>query len=520
MGEFKTSSASIGVLTVIALLFPTASSATTDPYPNLNTGDELPDTRVWSTTETTWAEFAQTTYRAGWACPRFQTPNGDPYAWDGNGFDETVGKWWRACFKNPWRIYDQAAWDKYREDLAAAQKAAEDESRAWNEANPGRQKCVQWGPITDPYGGVSSGGVCANPVPAGTAPSGSQTVEAPSVGEGDVSGASTTSPSPTQPAPDSDTQTVSPVATTSSPVSGLDPDPAPSGGVDYRGSGYPYTVIVLGQVGLAACPTGFQAANGLIADASTRQTYTECWPERAWTAYRLGGEAWELFKATGGSYDPSVEVERRSKVELLKAKAKEVAEEAAKTTPGIERCSSWSGFGESGRECAYAFVAPSGSSPSVGDATASDAVTTSVTTRTVTESATATDSSTTSSATTESEPVSGSIAVALDTVQVTGNSIEVSRTALSVTPDPTEAASISALAEGITGVRTVQRSLLQSMPRDSNLTYKVTSATPDVCLASSWRVRIMNPGLCLVNVEITDSSGNSYEIVKRMRRLF
>jgi hypothetical protein len=91
---------------------------------------------------------------------------------------------------------------------------------------------------------------------------------------------------------------------------------------------------------------------------------------------------------------------------------------------------------------------------------------------------------------------------------------------LSITPDAVEAASISALAEGITGVRTVQRSLLQSLPRDPAISYRVTSDTPSVCLASSWRVRIMKPGLCLLNVEITDSSGNSYEIIKRMRRQF
>jgi hypothetical protein len=120
----------------------------------------------------------------------------------------------------------------------------------------------------------------------------------------------------------------------------------------------------------------------------------------------------------------------------------------------------------------------------------------------------------------QSAEVSDSPEAGSEPVQVRGNSIEVARTALSITPDAVEAASISALAEGITGVRTVQRSLLQTMPRDPALSYRVTSTTPSVCLASSWRVRIMNPGLCLLNVEITDSSGNTYEIIKRMRRLF
>ena len=510
MGKSKSSSALIGVLTVITLLFPTASIAETDPFPGIGDRQEIPGTRISSEPGMTQGQWEATATYINWrvvGCP----------AGSGSAISVDVSRkiWSNYCVKTWQDPAVTQAWEDYRKALDEAQRAAENESRAWNEANPGRQRCVQWGPITDPNGGQSSGGVCANPVPAGTAPSGSASVEAPSVGEGDVGSAPTPSASPET----SPTTTSNPVS--SSPATGLDPDPAPSGGVDYRGSGYPYTVIVLGQVGVSGCPSGFQAANGLISDASTRKVYTECWPERAWTAYRLGGDAWELFKATGGSYDPSVEVERRSKVELLKSKAKEVAEAAARTTPGIERCSSWSGFGESGRECAYAFVSPASSSASAPTSSTTSPATTSVTVRSSTESASAPSSDSPEAAeTSSSSTVSSSIAVALDTVQVSGTSVQVARTALSVTPDPVEAASISALAEGITEVRTVQRTLLQSMPRDANLTYRVTSATPNICLASTWRVRITNPGLCVLNVEITDSSGNSYEIIKRMRRIF
>lgn len=507
----KSNSISIAVLTMFALLLPTAAVAETDPFPGLSYGDTIPGYEVWDYSSRTWEEFTQTDEYKALVCPTGSQLGGiHGYRWD-------VGRYNRAhCWKNVKSAEElavQADNETFQRAIDEAQRAAEEESRAWNAANPGKQKCVQWGPIRHPNGvGESSGGVCANPVPAGTAPSGSQTVEAPSVGEGDVGGTSPASSSPSASSP-----------ATSSSAAGLDPDPLPSGGVDYRGSGYPYTVTVLGQVGVNGCPTGFQAANGLISDLATRQVYTECWPERAWTAYRLGGDAWELFKATGGSYDPSVEVERRSKVDLLKAKAKEVAEAAARETPGLERCSSWSGFGESGRQCAYAFIAPGSSSAGASANTASGTSTTSLVVRTVTQSSTATQSPATSSSSggvSGSATVSSSIAVGLDTVQVSGSSIDVARTALSVTADQVEAASISALAEGITGVRTLQRSLLQEMPRDSALTYRVRSVTPGVCLASSWRVRIMQPGLCLVSIEIVDSSGNSYEITKRMRRLF
>jgi hypothetical protein len=74
-----------------------------DPYPNLATGAEIPGTRTWSTSETSWAQFATTSMRVGWACPTIYGPNGDPYAAENNGFDNTTGKWFRVCVKNPWR---------------------------------------------------------------------------------------------------------------------------------------------------------------------------------------------------------------------------------------------------------------------------------------------------------------------------------------------------------------------------------------------------------------------------------
>jgi hypothetical protein len=75
----------------------------TDPYPNLATGAEIPGTRTLSTSETSWAQFATTSMRSGWACPAIYGPNGDPYAAENNGFDSSAGKWFRVCVKNPWR---------------------------------------------------------------------------------------------------------------------------------------------------------------------------------------------------------------------------------------------------------------------------------------------------------------------------------------------------------------------------------------------------------------------------------
>jgi len=435
--------------------------------------------------------------------------------WPANAWEayRIGGSTWEK-FKESGGTYDVAAdrkaWDDYYKAIEAAKQAAYEESLAWNQANPGRQKCVSWGPLTAPDGvGQSSGGVCANPVSEAVAPSGSpsvptEPVSAGSVGEGDVSSPSSASP------PSSDSGTVS------APVSSLPADPAPSGGVSYKGSGFPFTVVLEGQRSNLECPSGFQAANGLIADVGLGKTFTECWPERAWTAYRLGGEAWELFKATAGAYDPSVEIDRRNKVALLKARAQEVARAAAKLTPGIERCSSWSGFGESGRECAYEFVRPGSVSPVAAAPVASSSGTVSEpVSTTVTASPEASQPSEPSQSATSD---SASVSVELQAVQVAGSSVVVARQALLITPDPEEAASISNLATAISGLKTVQRTAVQALPRDPSLTYKVISLTPEVCKASSFRIRVTGPGLCQVEIEITDAVGNSYEILKKLRR--
>ena len=531
--------ASSSILAVLFTLAIHASAFGWDTHPKENPfpvgfGEEIPGyTKIAICTDTPEVPDNCVKRTGQPVCPPWSANDVTPTL-RADGSWASAKLWCRASWTPPVSAEQEAA---YRKAIDDAQRAAEAESRRWNEANPGKQKCVQWGPIRHPNGvGESSGGVCANPVPAGTAPSGSATADAPSVGEGDIGGASS-SPAPVGSSGGGSPATSEPVtsgsssssssATTSSPAAqGSNPDPTPTGGASYRGSGFPFTYIAEGQLGTADCPAGFQAANGLIVDVSAKKTYTECWPLRAWTAYRLGGEAWELFKATGGTYDPTVEVERREKVALLKAKAKQVAETAARQTPGIERCSAWSGFGESGRECAYAFIAPSSSSPERGStaspaASESQSVTQSQTVTVVTvtsspvvsesQSNSGSDQSTSSSAT-------SSVAVGLETVSVTGNSVQIAKTALAVTSDPAEAKSISALATGITAVPNVIRNTLQSLPRVENLTYEVKSLTPQICKASSFRVRISKTGLCEFEIEITDSEGNTYEILKKIRR--
>ncbi len=469
----------VAALTALSLLLPQGAMAEVDPFPGVEKGQEVVGYRVSSNPGERSADFDARI--AG----TFNCPAGSASALEVNVSTKVISYY---CVKTWESSAVTQAWEAYRNQVSAAQAAAEAESRAWNAANPGRQKCVQWGPFTDPNGGVSSGGVCANPVPAGTAPSGSDSISSSPVSEADLASSSSSSA----------------VTSSSSPVANLPLDPVPGESV-YRGSGYPYTQVLEGQVGIAGCPVGFQAANGLIADVALRKTFTECWPERAWTAYRLGGEAWELYKATGGSYDPSVEIDRRNKVLLLRAKAKQIAEAASQLTPGVERCSSWSGFGESGRECAYTFVTPNGQSVS------------SSVSQSVSTSSSGVGSQTNSNSATTG---SSSISVALSSAVVEGSSTTVARASLLITPDSVEASSISQLAMSISSLSSIQKSSIQSLPKDRSLNYKVTSLTPKVCQASSLRVRINKSGVCKVGFSITDSVGNRYQIVKKLRRSF
>lgn len=221
----------------------------------------------------------------------------------------------------------------FQSRINAAQSAAEIASRAWNMANPGLQKCVQWGPIVHANGvSTSSGGVCANPI---TNADGVTTpiVAAPQVNE-----------------------TV--------PVIAPNPNLAPTNSPFYK--------EVDGQVALENCPAGYQGANGLVVNATTGKQTTQCWASDAWTAYRLGGNVWEQYQATGGAYDLAAELDRRAKLATLIAQAKVVADAAAEATPGVKRCSTWTGYGETGQVCGYTFVAPDGTPITVGTGTSAN----------------------------------------------------------------------------------------------------------------------------------------------------
>jgi hypothetical protein len=306
----------------------------------------------------------------------------------------TTREQYLVCVKN-WRPTSTINADNdFRARQEAARAQAEAESKAWNAANPGKQKCVQWGPIVHANGvSTASGGVCANPVEPGPNTT-VATQDAPSVS------APTDSTSSTSTSTSTSTATTTSTSASSSSTSSSSSNT--TNATEYFpqwGSGTPYTRVLRGQLSTSECPSGFQGANGVIVAIGTG-TFTECWPENAWAAYRLGGNIWEQFKSSGGTYDAKAEETRRNKVSELKALAKSVAQKAADETPGIQRCSTWTGYGETGQECAYTFVSPTGSSTS-GSTTSGGSTSTSETS-TATTSSTQSGSSSTTSANTSS----------------------------------------------------------------------------------------------------------------------
>lgn len=140
--------------------------ADSDPFPDVPHMGSIPGTRISSAPGQSQVDFDATPAVQAFTCPE---GSGRGIGVDLNSSaSQSDHVYYYHCVKTwqPQSTID--AWAAYRAASAAAFAAAEAESRAWNEAHPGQQKCVQWGPLVDPNGGTSSGGVCANPVSAST----------------------------------------------------------------------------------------------------------------------------------------------------------------------------------------------------------------------------------------------------------------------------------------------------------------------------------------------------------------
>ncbi len=136
---------------------------------------------------------------------------------------------------------------------------------------------------------TASGGVCANVV--GTKPDGS-TSQVPPTQVG-----STSLPE----APSTITNSSGSDSPTATSQESAKPTAPPSFDYSPYGIGKPFTQKIPGSVSAGQCPSGFQAASNFIPGVGPSGV-TECWPENAWAAYSIGGDVWQKFKTSNGSW--------------------------------------------------------------------------------------------------------------------------------------------------------------------------------------------------------------------------
>jgi hypothetical protein len=185
----------VGLVLALSVIGAPSSLADDDPFPGVAYGAEIGARQ----------SVSPSTGNPLDGSPIISCPSGAGLAAVAGGGSNYV-----VCTKT-WRpsadVAADAAFQKAQRDATAASEA---ESKAWAEAHPGQQKCIQWGPIVHANGvSTASGGVCANPVPV---PSG-YVADTSTVGSGNSA----------------------PIVESATPV--VAPSPAPSAQVNTNGFG-------------------------------------------------------------------------------------------------------------------------------------------------------------------------------------------------------------------------------------------------------------------------------------------
>ena len=144
---------------LISLFSGSPASAETDPFPSIALGGEIGSRQAVSPSTGNPIDGS----------PIITCPSGAGLA---GVADFIVGNY-VVCTKT-WRPSADIDADRnFRTAQELATAEATKQSQDWNAANPGQQKCFQWGPIVHANGvSTSSGGVCANIVPVTSISSG------------------------------------------------------------------------------------------------------------------------------------------------------------------------------------------------------------------------------------------------------------------------------------------------------------------------------------------------------------
>jgi hypothetical protein len=189
------------------------------------------------------------------------------------------------------------------------------------------------------------------------------------------------------------------------------------------------------------------------------------------------------------------------------------AQSLASQTPGIERCVTWSGYLESGQECAIA--------------TASSETTT-VQTRSISNSLSSVDSQTvlnieSVTSTNSNDSVTISVkatnefvtpVIKSDGVEVQGSVTNVSTLALKIETSAKAAIDIDKSLRKLDSLRKVTASSVVKLPDSKMSKESANTLTPDVCSISGIQVSRIGKGICTIVYTLISEAGNSYTTEK------
>lgn len=210
------------------------------------------------------------------------------------------------------------------------------------------------------------------------------------------------------------------------------------------------------------------------------------------------------------------EVVRRDSAETQRQKAIEQAQMLAKQTPGIERCVSWSGYFENGKECSISnFNSNSDSltvsSRSILNSLAADTSTAlTLTTEISTDSATPTTKSESFTVVSKAANEFVNIKLEIEAVSEKGDAREMSELASKVEDKRVNVTDITNNLTKLDNLRKVTASTSVKLPDAKIADEFALSLTPSVCSISNLVVVRVAKGKCMVSYTLKSPAGNSY----------
>ena len=214
----------------------------------------------------------------------------------------------------------------------------------------------------------------------------------------------------------------------------------------------------------------------------------------------------EPSETSTATTEPKVDLVTINGIASLKAAARIVAQLAANSTPGIQRCSNWKGFGQSGQECAFTYLGL-GEKPLVSDDSDTPTQPTSETTTATSQSSQNSDSSTATSATNSS----GLVAVSVE-----GTSKQIATLIPKLVQTVAEQASLVKILTKLDALRPLTYSKTQALPNERSIEETAVSLTPDICSVKGTKVTSLKPGKCVFSYELVGASGNSFTVEKEI----